>query len=322
MADKKEKSIENSSKDKEKKEKKNLSPQERAERKKETNRKIIRLSITVVVVLALCLAVYLPLKLTGTLDRLSSIEEIRALIESGGVWSYLIYFLFQFLQATFIPIPAFVTTVAGAWIFGPWIACLISFLSILAASILMFFLGRKLGRPIVSWIVGKEDAIKWEERLGKGKYVFFLMMLFPLFPDDILCLAAGATTISFRFFILTMFVARPISIITTCFVGSGELIPFSGWGIPVWIVLIIAMIILFYVSIKHQSKIEEWITKLGEKMGLKSKNKKEKSNKNETIKDEIQDAKEENINLEKDHKKEMETQEKDLQEKKNGKTDD
>ncbi|MBQ4535815.1 MAG: hypothetical protein IJA22_03195, partial [Clostridia bacterium] len=97
------------------------------------------------------------------------------------------------------------------------------------------------------------------------------------FPDDILCLVAGTTAISFRFFIITMLIARPIGILTTSFIGSGTLIPFSGWGIPVWIVLGILMIIAFYLSIKYQDKIENLVTKLGEKMGMKARRKEDKN---------------------------------------------
>ena len=249
----------------------------------ERKRKIIRLLITTIILIVVCLAFYLPLKLTGTLDKIDSSEELIALINSGGMWSYAIFFILQFLQATIFPIPAMVTTIAGALVFGPWIASLISFLAIFFASIFMFYLGRKVGKKLINWIVGEEEAKKWEEKLGKGKFVFFLMMLFPIFPDDILCLVVGATTISFRFFLITILIARPIGILTTCFFGSGSLIPFSGWGIPVWIVLIILMAFAFYASIKWQKQIEEFIIKLGYKMGIKSKSNKNNVENNQSL---------------------------------------
>ena len=249
----------------------------------ERKRKIIRLLITTIILIVVCLAFYLPLKLTGTLDKIDSSEELIALINSGGMWSYAIFFILQFLQATIFPIPAMVTTIAGALVFGPWIASLISFLAIFFASIFMFYLGRKVGKKLINWIVGEEEAKKWEEKLGKGKFVFFLMMLFPIFPDDILCLVVGATTISFRFFLITILIARPIGILTTCFFGSGSLIPFSGWGIPVWIVLIILMAFAFYASIKWQKQIEQFIINLGRKMGIKSKSNKNHVENNQSL---------------------------------------
>lgn len=247
-------------------------------RKLETKSKVIRLTITVLVIGILLLAIFLPLYFSGILEKVDTAEELKELILSGGVWSYAIYFVFQFLQATLLPLPAIISTVAGALVFGPWIASLISFLAILLASVVMFFLGRKVGKRLIYWIAGEKDGKKWEEKLGKGKFVFFLMMLFPIFPDDILCLVVGTTSISFRFFIITILICRPITILVSSFIGSGVLIPFSGWGIPVWIVLGILMIVAFYISIKYQDKIENAVTKLGEKLGRKSKRKEDNNN--------------------------------------------
>jgi len=238
--------------------------------KSETKTKILKISIICLCFIAIILAIYLPLKLSGTLDRISCAEELKEFILSGGVYSYLIFFAIQFLQVCLLPIPAFATTVAGALVFGPWIACLISFVSIMLASIFCFFMGRKVGRKLVVWVAGEKDTKKWETKLEKGKYVFFLMMLFPVFPDDILCLVVGATTaISYKFFIITNLITRPIAIVSTCFIGSGYLIPFSGWGIPVWITLVIACAVVFYLSIKFEPQIENFILNLSNKLGKK-----------------------------------------------------
>ena len=232
---------------------------------KETKQKVVKLLITIGIILLVCLAVYLPLQLTGTINKINSAEKLKEVILSGGAYSYLIYFSIQFLQVTFLPLPAFVTTVPGTWVFGPWVAFGISFLAIMAGTIFAFFLGRKIGKLIINWIV----AVKWNEKLEKGKFVFFLMMLFPFFPDDILCLLVGATNMSFKFFLVTNLISRPIGIACTCFLGSGILIPFSGWGIPVWIVLIALMGIAFYLSWKYQKQIENFVTSLGSKISKK-----------------------------------------------------
>lgn len=237
--------------------------------KPETKQKIIKLIITIALIAVICLAIYLPLKLTGAIEKINSAEKLRDVILSGGAYSYFIYFAIQFLQVTFLPLPAFVTTVPGTWVFGPWIAFGISFLAIMAGTIFAFYLGRKIGKPIINWIVGKNDAEKWNKKLEQGKFVFFLMMLFPCFPDDILCLLVGATNMRFRFFLITNLISRPIGIACTCFLGSGYLIPFSGWGIPVWIVLVALMAVAFYISWKYQKQIENFVTNLGAKLSRK-----------------------------------------------------
>lgn len=235
--------------------------------KKETKTKLIKIGIIVLALVLIVLAIYLPLELTGTIDKIDSAEELGQIIRDGGVYSYIIFIVIQFLQVTFLPLPAVVTTVAGTLVFGPWITLGLSLFAVLSGSMFAFFLGRKVGRKLVVWVAGEKDALKWEEKLKRGKFVFFLMMLFPIFPDDILCIVAGCIgSISWKFFITTNLITRPIAIAMTCFLGSGQLIPFSGWGIPVWIVLVILAIIVFYLSIKYQPQIENFIVNLAQKI--------------------------------------------------------
>ena len=228
--------------------------------------KIIKVVIIIVALLLIALAIYLPLELTGTIDRIDSAEELGQIIRDGGVYSYIIFVVVQFLQVTFLPLPAAVTTIAGTLVFGPWITLGLSLFAVLLGSAFAFFLGRKVGRRLVVWVAGEKDAAKWEEKLKRGKYVFFLMMLFPVFPDDILCIVAGCIGMDWKFFMVTNLITRPLSIGALCFFGSGQVIPFSGWGIPVWIVLVVLGIIAIYLSVKYQPQIENFITKLGARL--------------------------------------------------------
>lgn len=238
--------------------------------KQENKVRLIKLLIILLCFIVLGAIIYLPLKYSGLLEKINNVESLKEIILSFGIYSYLIFFVIQFLQVTFLPIPAFITTVAGALVFGPWLASILSCVSIMLASIFSFFLGRKFGYKLVVWILGESTTEKWSKKLDKGKYVFFLMMLFPIFPDDILCLVAGSTTnMSYKFFIITNLITRPIGIFATCFLGSGQLIPFSGWGIIVWCILIVLGAIIFVLSYKYQPQIEEFIYNLSNKISRK-----------------------------------------------------
>lgn len=244
--------------------------------------KIIRALIVVLVLSLVLVGGYFALKYTGFLSRFDSAEEIKAFILSGKSFSVIIFIIIQFLQVTFLPLPAIVTTIAGTLIFGPLNATIMSLIAIMLGSIFAFWLGRKFGKKILIWIAGKDDAEKWTRKLTDGKYMFFLMMLFPIFPDDILCIAAGVTQMSFKFFFITNLITRPIGIICTCFLGSGTLIPFSGYGLIVWPILIVLLIVLFILSIKYKNKIEEFVEKLSKKQKIKSLNKKQEAKPIET----------------------------------------
>ena len=232
-------------------------------------KKILRTLLIAAVIAAIVLAVYLPLKLTGTLDKVDSADSLKEIINGFGAWSRVIFAVLQFLQVTFLPLPAMVTTLAGVYLFGPWETTLLSIIAIMLGRLFAFFLGRKIGVPVIKWMIGKEDMEKWADILARGKYTFFLMLVLPFFPDDILCMVAGITSITWKFFIIANILGVTIACFTICFFTSGQIIPFNGWGIPVWIVIGIALVVLFICSFKYKDKIESFVTSLGEKMNKK-----------------------------------------------------
>lgn len=234
---------------------------------------LIKCLVSVLVVVLFILGLYLLLKNSGILDKIDDIEDLKNTIRSYGSLGFIVLFIVQLLQTTIVPIPSFITTIAGVLVFGAWQCFFISILAILTGSIISFLMGRYLGKGIIKWIVGEKKFITLEDKLTKGKYVYFLMMMFPLFPDDILCMMAGVTKMSFKFFFFTNILTRPISLLCLCFLGSGTLIPFSGWGIPVWIILLAGLAILMFIAVKYQKDIENYITNLSQKLQNRKKNK-------------------------------------------------
>lgn len=228
----------------------------------EKHRKVIRGAITLTILVGLITAIFLILYKNGVFQGRNTVERIRQLIESHPAYSYLIYMLIQYLQVVVLPIPAAITTTAGVIIFGAWPAFWLSYFSCMLGAITAFFIGRSLGKKVIEWIVGEADMQKWSKKLAGGRYTYFLMMLFPIFPDDILCFIVGTTDIKFNFFLFTNILTRAIGIGATCFITSGSVIPFEGWGIPVLVILAILMLIALFLSFKYESKIEIFFRKI------------------------------------------------------------
>ena len=238
--------------------------------KKTTQTKFLRLFFTFIIFFALFVIAYTIIKATGIWNKINSIDKLRKIVESGGMFSFVIFVVLQILQTTVLQIPAIFITIAGTLVFGRWTAFILSFVAVMIGSVLMFWLGRKAGRKFLNWIAGKEDADKWIQRMTNGKYLFFLMMLFPMFPDDILCVIAGLTNMSFSYFFVTNLIARSIGIACTVFFGSGSVIPFNGWGLIVWGILILFVVTLFYLNVKYQHKIDEIVKQFFSKNKKKS----------------------------------------------------
>lgn len=231
-----------------------------------TKKKIFR-SALIILLLGLVLVFgYLTLVWTGVWESINSVEKIKNFIISFGFYGRLAFVVLQFLQVTVIPIPSAILTIAGAIIYGPFEATLLSLAGILLGSFVAFLLGRTFGKRIVNFMVGKDTCEKWRKGLSKAKYSFLVMMLLPFFPDDVLCLVAGMTDMSWDFFAVCQFIARPVNIVVTCFVGSGELIPYHGWGLVVWGVIILFVGIILFLTTKYKENIEKFMQKISKKI--------------------------------------------------------
>lgn len=228
-------------------------------------KKVLRILLVVFLLSVFILLGYFILQWTGLWEKLNSAEKLKDFILSLGFWGRFTFVSLQFLQVTFLPLPSPIFVVAGSLIYGPFQSSLLSLAGILLGSAVAFFIGRVLGKKVVVFMVGKESQEKWTKRLSKYKYSFFLMMLLPLFPDDILCLVAGITDMSWTFFMTTQLITRPIGIFLVSYLSSGEIIPYYGWGLFVWGVLLIGVLLLIYLSYKYNDKIEKFFFSLFKK---------------------------------------------------------
>ncbi len=213
------------------------------------------------------LLVYYILVWTNLWEKLNSVDKLRLMILDLGLWGRITFVLLQFLQVTFVPIPSTILTIAGSIIYGPLQGALLSLSGILLGSIVAFWLGRQFGRRLVEFMVGKESCEKWVKFLSRAKYTFFIMMLLPMFPDDVLCLVAGITDMSWAFFVITNLITRPIGIFLTSYLGSGEIIPYHGWGLGVWAIILIAVGVLMWLVTKYEEGIEKFLLKVFKKKG-------------------------------------------------------
>lgn len=199
------------------------------------------------IVAALVLVSYIALYYSGVLEKINNVEELRKFVKESGQWGILVLFGLTLLQVVVLPIPAAVTILIGVLMYGSTVSFIVSTLGTIAGSIICFLLGKFFGYRVVAWIIGDEKAKKYADFINeKGKIPFIVMLLFPFFPDDILCMAAGLTKMTFKFFIITVVLTRPVMIAFVSYFGTGDIIPFSGWGIPVWIGMFVFAVALLY----------------------------------------------------------------------------
>lgn len=227
---------------------------------------MIKLCIFALVIGAVIGGLYLIAHLLGWTKMTE--EELQSWIASTGAIAPLVFILISFVQVTFIPIPAAVTIIAGSYLFGTWMAFVYSYIGVMLGTMLAFGLGRWIGRPFVDWVTGgKEKTDEWIAKLkGRENILLFFMFFFPGFPDDILCTVAGVLPISWLGFLIMQIFTRITSIWGTLLFMSGQIIPFSGWGL--WVLGGVAAIGIaaFILSMRYADAINAWFLRLVDKI--------------------------------------------------------
>ena len=243
-------------------------------------KKLWKILLIVSIVAAVGSGAYFLMKALG----LDNLEGLRQVIDNS-FWGVFVFSLILIAQVIFLPAGTLAFTASAVVLFeSPVKAWLICWLSLAVGSWIMFWLGRIFGSKILKWIVGSEKAEKYATYLGKAKFVLPLILLVPVFPDDIVCLGAGLSNVNPFYFMTVIFLTRGIDNFCTVFVGASMLK--STVGIILLVIFVIAMIIASYFLTKYQDKIENFLL---EKFTRKKK---------KTIEGDIQENNENNIKAE------------------------
>lgn len=209
---------------------------------------IYKLLIIASVILLIYVISHIALHYSGLSERLNSVDAVREVILSTGNWGLVIFFLLTLLQVVVLPIPAAVTVVAGAAIYGAVVSFIISTIGTIVGSVICFFLGRIFGKKLIVWLIGKEKTDKYSTLIAKkGKGLFVGMMLFPFFPDDILCMTAGLTKMTFRFFIVAITLTRPVMLAFYSFFGADDVLGYDFAGIMLRIAILAGFLLFMLV---------------------------------------------------------------------------
>ncbi len=220
----------------------------------------IKICLTILVVAAISIGAYFILRACGVTD----VESLRELIASCGAWGWIVFItLFTLCTSLlcFIPASSMTFIIVSVVLFGATKGFIISSISVFLSSSLMFVLGNTLGEKVAVKLVGKESLEKTQNLVDvKSKMLLPLMFLFPVFPDDALCLVAGMTKMRYWYFALIVGICRTIGVATTCFLGSG-LINWAVLRLVDWFVLISVCLFWILLIFQYQHKIEKFITR-------------------------------------------------------------
>lgn len=173
-------------------------------------RKIIKIVPWVLTVLIIALAVW-----GWRAGLFSSQEELQHFIAQFGAAGCVVFTLIQIVQVVVPIIPGGVTCLAGVVIFGAVWGFVYNYIGLCVGSLIAFAIAKRFGMPLLRKMFEPELIEKYEDWTGKNNRfskLFAIAIVVPGLPDDFLCYLAGTTNMTWRVFILIIFLGRTVTV--------------------------------------------------------------------------------------------------------------
>lgn len=191
---------------------------------------------------------------------LTDVSKIKQLISQSKEYGLLVYFIictFSSVLLCFVPILGTALTSIGIVLFGPIYTCVVTILSNLVSSSVLFLIGDKLGENFARKLIGRESFEQAQDLInGKSKAILPILYIIPIFPHEALTLVAGMTKLKYWYVILVNFMHSIIDLILALFI-AGDIIIWSNLRLIDWMVLINLLIIDIVYLFKINNKISK-----------------------------------------------------------------
>lgn len=145
-----------------------------------------------------------------------SSTSLQAFIQEFGKYAVIVFVLLQVIQVIIPILPGGISSVAGMLMFGNGFGLLYSCIGLVIGEAIGFLLVHYYGVAFVQLILSPKKYQKFDELLTRKtkdiKKVLVVTLLLPFAPDDLICLVAGLTKLSFREFMQIVIFLKPWSV--------------------------------------------------------------------------------------------------------------
>lgn len=180
-------------------------------------------------------------------------QQLKETLNSFGWRGVLVFMLLQVLQVVVAAIPGEFVQLAGGYIYGSLAGTLYSLAGIVAGSVMVFYISRLLGYPLVKTFVSQQhfDRFNFIMNSNKSEVAMFLLFLIPGMPKDVLTYMVGLTPIKPGRFFLMITIARFPALLASSVIGSST----QKGNYLLVIILSAAALILFSAGIFLKDRI-------------------------------------------------------------------
>ncbi len=214
----------------------NKDDKKRRNSKMTKKKKILKISFVVFMIL-LCIAltvfVLLPfIKLLATDEGRIIIQQK---VESFGIFAPVLYVLMEVTHIVLAFIPGGPVEIIGGVLFGAFWGLVLCEIGIFFATVIIYNLVKKFGRPLVNAFVSEEKFKKFKFLHDEKKLelIVFIILMIPGTPKDVISYMTSLTDINrYRFYTIAT-LARIPSVTSSAFMGAT-----LGEGKPIITVII------------------------------------------------------------------------------------
>jgi uncharacterized membrane protein YdjX (TVP38/TMEM64 family) len=189
-----------------------------------------------------------------------STDRLRQWIASAGATAPLLFVAVQALQVIVFFIPGEIPQIVGGYLFGLWRGTLLSLAGIAIGSAFSFGVSRMLGVPFVHALFHREEVDRFRRIIEspRARLSFFLMFLIPGIPKDVLCYAAGLSSIRLLLFLPFSTVGRLPGIVGSALMG--EAAAGRRWFLAGSVLLL--AVVLFVIGFLFRERIQHFLEQL------------------------------------------------------------
>lgn len=143
---------------------------------------------------------------------LFSTAAIKDLLQKYNSAARLIYFIICFLHPILLPLPEAFTVSMGSAMFGSLTSLCLSFTGSVFGIVVMYFIAKVGGQKLVLKIVKEHRLRRYQEYVGKNETtILALLFIIPVLPDEIICVGAGISGVSFKRFLVIATISKLIT---------------------------------------------------------------------------------------------------------------
>ena len=171
---------------------------------------LIKIVTIIITIFLVCFIIYAV--------RLGLLEDKKILVsymKSLGFVAPLFFLFLQAFQVVFPVIPGGASCLARVLAFGPLEGFIYNYLGLSIGSVISYSLSKKYGLSIIYKLFDKSLVDKYLNYIRNNtfKKIFFLGILIPGAPDDLLCYIAGISNINLKEFIFYIILGKPLTLI-------------------------------------------------------------------------------------------------------------